>query len=209
MYVIGLTGGIAAGKTTVAKILETKNAVVLNADEIARQIVKPHSKAWNRIVHHFGRDVLMADDTINRRALAKAIFFEPALRRLLDEITHPEIIEVMKKKLQKIDEDCSSRDSFVVLDVPLLIEAGLTHMTDYILAVEADDDIRISRLEELGLSFAESLARMEAQISVFERGRFADFVIQNNGTLEELQAEVERYFKHLTEELAPSRRAAR
>lgn len=208
MHVIGLTGGIAAGKTTVAGILEDNGAVIINADEIARQVMKPRTKTWKEIVRYFGPNVVMDNGTINRRALSRIIFFNSADRRLLDQITHPQIVDEIKKRLKKIGENANSEKRFVVLDIPLLIEAGLTHLTDYIMAVEAENDIRLARLESLGLSFAEALARMEAQISVYERERFADNVIQNNGTPEELRAEVEKCFKHV-EKTFFTRRASR
>lgn len=209
MIIVGLTGGIAAGKTTVAKILENKGAIVINADEIARQVVRPSRRAWEKIVNYFGPHVLKSDETINRQALARIVFFDPEARRALDRITHPEIAEVMKKRLKRLKARSKTGDSLVVLDVPLLIEAGLTHLTDYIMAVEADNDIRLARLESQGFSFSEALARMEAQISVYERERFADCVIHNNGSPVELEAEVEKCLEDLRKTSSSPRSAAR
>lgn len=184
MYLIGLTGGIASGKTVVARRLAGHGAVHIDADELARLVVEPGEPALDQIAREFGPAVISADGRLDRAALADIIFADPERRAALNAITHPAV----KARARSIMDaaEAADPDAVVVYDVPLLVEAGVDteHSFDLIVVVHADTETRIRRLVELrGLTREEAVHRLNSQASDTERLAIADVVIDANGTL--------------------------
>jgi len=181
--IVGVTGGIAVGKSTVAGFLAERGAVVIDADEIARQVVL-EPEVHQRIVARFGGDVLRADGSVDRRKLAEVVFSDPRKLKVLNEIVHPPVIGMVKKRVEELKE--SLCEGVVVLDVPLLVETDLLSLADLVVVVTASEESQLERLKRRGLSVCEAESRISAQISQEERLRYADYVIENDGTLEAL-----------------------
>lgn len=186
MYLIGLTGGIASGKSTVAARLAAHGAVHIDADVLAREVVAPGTAGLAAIAAEFGDAVLRPDGSLDRAALGAIIFSDPERRERLNAITHP---EVWSRTRQLID-DAGARDphAIVVYDVPLLAEAAADRRLafDLIVVVHADADTRIQRMvTQRALSHAEASARISSQASDEERLAIADVVVDNTGTLEQ------------------------
>lgn len=191
MLVIGLTGGIGSGKSTVARLLVELGAVLVDADQVARQVVEPGSPVLAALAERFGPDVLDAG-RLDRAALAAVAFADEGARRDLERITHPAIREEMLRQVEAAA--AADPGAVVVLDVPLLAEVGRhRYPVDGVLVVEAPVDQVIRRLTD-GRGWAEqdAVARMAAQASTEDRRAIADEVIDNSGDLDQLRSEVER-----------------
>lgn len=190
MYLVGLTGGIASGKTTVVRRLsEVHGAKVIDADEIAREVVLPGTGAHRKIVEHFGTQVLDGDGFVDRPALAAVVFAEPSKRALLNELTHPPVIATIADRL----EELAAFDGIVVLDVALLVEAGVDRGYRAVVVVATHPETQRRRLVELrGMSPAQADARIAAQAPLADKLAVATHVIWNEGTLAELETEIDR-----------------
>lgn len=181
--VIGLTGSIGTGKSLIAAKLKEIGIPVVDADIIAREVVKKGKPAYEKIIATFGHDILHADGTLNRQALGAIVFNDEHKRKQLNEITHPEI---RKEMIRQRDEWIARGHECVVLDIPLLYESKLTHFVDKIIVVYVDETVQLERiLLRDNISKDEALARIRSQISVAEKKKLADAVIDNNGTKEE------------------------
>jgi len=196
---IGLTGGIASGKSLVAEELKRLGAHLIDADEIAREVVKRGLPAYNEIVKEFGEKILNPDKTINRKVLGNIVFSNTELRRRLERITHPKI----RKKIDKYIKEIKGRnpDAIIVVDAALLIEAGLYKKMEKVIVVYADEKTQIERLMERdGFTMDEAKNRISAQIPLQEKRKYADFVIENveEKSKKEIQEEVRAIFKILT-----------
>lgn len=188
---IGLTGGIATGKSTVANIFKGLGSAVIDIDGIAREVVMPGTKAYQEIVAAFGRKVLNPGQDINRTRLAHLIFKDRALREKLNKITHPAIIKEMKRRAGIVS-------SSVVVDVPLLFEANLNNLFDKIIVVQCSQETQIKRLRKRdNLSTEEARQKIASQLSLEAKAKRADFVIDNNGTFEETERQVKRIWEEL------------
>jgi dephospho-CoA kinase len=188
LRIIGLTGGIASGKSVVARILERLGGVIIDADQLAREVVAPGEPAYLAIVAEFGEMVLNSDRTLNRRALGKIVFADPAARRRLERITHPAIAHLADKKLAALRE---AGTSVVIYMAPLLIEAGVTSRVDEIWVVYADQETQVVRLMQRdGISRAEALQRLAAQMPMAEKRTYGKVVIDSRGTPEETERQV-------------------
>lgn len=195
MFVIGLTGGIACGKSTVAAILRDLGARVVDADEVAREVMAPGSPVLARVAERFGRQVLRGDGSLDRQRLAEIVFRDRQALADLNAITHPPILEVIRGR---IEEARRQGVGVLVVDAPLLLEAGMQGMVDEVWVVTCTRDQQIERLcRRTGLSPREAEARMRAQMPPEEKARRADRVIPNAGTLAQLRAEVERHWQDL------------
>ena len=188
MKLVGLTGGIASGKSTVAKILQHLGAAIVNADVLAREIVEPGQAAWNEIVAAFGRDVLQPDQTLDRQKLRIIIFNNPDARKQLEAIIHPRVRALAE---QRIREHTAAGLAVIVYEVPLLFEANIHEWLRPVILVACDVEIQRRRLEQRDqLDAAAAQKHIDAQMSLEEKRRLADYVIENNGTLEDLEQQV-------------------
>lgn len=186
---IGLTGGIASGKSTVAKMLEDLGAAVVNADTLAREVVEPDQDAWKEIVASFGTDVLQADHTLDRTKLRKIIFGDAEARKKLESIIHPRVRALAEKK---ISEHAAAGYDVVVYEVPLLFEGNLHAWLRPVILVACDVATQRRRLEQRdGIAAADAQKHIDAQMSLEEKRRLADYVIENSGSLEELERQVQ------------------
>ena len=176
MYLIGLTGGIAAGKSTVAKRWAEHGAIEIDADQVAREVVEPGTVGLNSIVEHFGADVLTASGELDRKELARQIFSDSGKRELLNSMLHPLIRERTKLQLAELPND-----SIVVYNVPLLVEASVDHPFDLVVTVEAPGEEQIRRLVQTrGLTETEARNRIAAQAKPIERAARADRILNSN-----------------------------
>jgi len=191
---VGLTGGIGSGKSTVARLLEAKGAWIVDADAVARAVVEPGTPALAALVERFGEGVLAADGTLDRPALAKVAFADEESRKDLEAITHPAINTEFLRRMQAAPEG-----SIVVCDVPLLAESPAARARGYpvVIVVEAPRELRLDRLEERGVSRADAEARMAAQATDEQRREIATHVIDNAGDLDHLQAQVDEVWADL------------
>lgn len=190
MRVIGLTGGIASGKSTVAAILERHGAVVIDADRLSREAVMPGEPAYEAIVAEFGNSILNQDGTINRAALGKIVFADAAARQRLERITHPAIGSMADCKLARLR---SVGTLLAIYMAPLLIEAGATSRVDEIWVVYVDRETQIARLMARdGISRQEALQRVAAQMPMEEKRTHGKVVIDNRGSREETEEQVRK-----------------
>ena len=183
---IGLTGGIASGKSAVARRFAELGAPVIDADEIARAIVEPGEAAHGEVVRRFGSAILAANGELDRRALRNLIFNDADARRDLETILHPRIQAQMRRRAAAL------RGPYLVMVIPLLVEGGSREGVDRILVVDADEDVRIGRLVERdGGTALQARAILDAQASRTARLQLADDVLRNDGSLQELRAAVD------------------
>ena len=197
MLLIGLTGNIASGKTEVARILADLGATVIDADELARDVVRPGTAALAAIVSRWGEGMLHPDGTLNRAALRAIVFSSEADRLELNRIVHP---EVKGLRDQLVEEAKARGDVAVVAAIPLLFEVGLEREYDRVILVDAPEDVRLSRLvRRRGISEAEARRMMAAQMPAASKRPRADIVIDNDADLKALRRSVERAWNELTE----------
>ncbi|MGQ0825839.1 MAG: dephospho-CoA kinase [Actinomycetota bacterium] len=182
---VGLTGGIGAGKSTVAALLSARGAVVVDADAIARQVVEPGSPAVGELVDRFGPDILAADGTLDRAALAAKAFVDACAREALEAITHPAIAREFLRRI-----DAAPADAIVVHDVPLLAESNRGLEYDAVIVVVAPRDLRLARLEARGVDRSDAERRMAMQASDGQRRALATWVVDNRGDLDALADQV-------------------
>ncbi len=191
---IGLTGGIGSGKSEVSRRLAERGAVVIDADKIAREVVEPGTEGLAEIVAAFGDGVLRPDGSLDREKLGSIVFSDAAKLTILNGIVHP---KVGTRVQQLLDE--TPADGVIVYDVPLLAENKLAPTFDQVIVVDTDDEIRIRRLGETrGMSESDARARIAAQASREERLSIADTVIDNNGTVEDLDRQIDEVWACLT-----------
>lgn len=180
MILVGLTGGVATGKTTVAAMFRRYGAVIIDADALAREVVKPGKPAWREIVRAFGERVLNPDRTLSRQALGRIVFRNPTKLRRLERIIHPRVAREQARLTRQAVR--TNPRAVVVYDVPLLFEAGLDTRVDKIIVVTTDRDRQIARLKQRnGLTRAEALRRIKSQMPLAHKRGRADYVL--DGTL--------------------------
>lgn len=181
--VIGLTGGIASGKSTISAMFTDMGITVIDADIEARLAVEPGEKAYNEIVSHFGKDILEEDRTINRPKLGEIIFNNEEKRMLLNSIVHPAVRERMAQKREKAED---ADEKAVVLDIPLLFESKLTGLVEKIIVVYVDEQTQLGRLMKRNdYSEEEASSRIKSQMPLKDKVGLADAVIDNSGSIEE------------------------
>ncbi|RNF40864.1 dephospho-CoA kinase [Planococcus salinus] len=181
--IIGLTGSIASGKSTVSKMLADLGYPIVDADLVARQVVEPGSDTLQQIVSVFGEEVLHENGTLNRPKLGELIFNDPASRKRLNDVIHPAI---RKEMIRQRDHYVQQGFDIVIMDIPLLFESKLKHFVDKILVVSVTEENQLQRLmERNGLSEKEARARISSQLPMSLKEEGADAVIYNNGTIEE------------------------
>jgi dephospho-CoA kinase len=190
---VGLTGGIGAGKSTVARLLAGHGAIVLNADLAARAVVEPGTEGLAEVARAFGPEVLRADGSLDRAALASVVFADEERRTRLNAIVHPRVRAWMAERAAAAPEG-----SVVVQDIPLLVEGGLAPLFDFVIVVDADDDTRITRLvRDRGMAEQEARARIAAQAPREQRNAAADRLIDNGGSPQDLEKAVAELWRDL------------
>ena len=188
MKLIGLTGGIASGKSTVATILKQLGAAVINADELSREVVQPGKGAWKEIVETFGANVLQSDKTLDRKKLRTVVFDNPDARKKLEAIIHPKVRALAEEKIREL---AAAGRSIIVYEVPLLFEGQLHHWLRPVILVACDINTQRQRLRDRDqLTNTEAQQHIDAQMSLEEKRKLADYVIENNGNIEELEQQV-------------------
>jgi len=198
MLIVGLTGGVASGKSTVSKILREEGAYIIDADQIARELVQPQQPAWNELVKVFGEEILQEDGTIHRKKLADKVFADLKQRELLNQILHPRIREEMDRRTKEIGQ--KDPEAIVVIDAPLLVERGEHHEMDKLIVVTSTQTQQIKRLKDRdGISPEEALKMLSSQMPLEKKIELADFVIQNEGSLEETKKKAKEIFRELKE----------
>jgi len=198
MKVIGITGGIATGVSTVAEMFCERGAVGIEADRVAREVVAPNTEAYNKIVEVFGKQVVGRDGTIDRKKLAEVIFRDPAARRRLNAITHPEIRRRIQEEVEGLRS--TNPNAIVVIDLPLLLDTTgpEAYELDGVIVVSAGREQQIERLKRRdNLSQAAAEQRLAAQRPVVEKEAEADWVIDNSGPVEETRRQVELLWQEL------------
>jgi len=195
MIIVGLTGSVGTGKSTVANSFKELGAYVIDWDELAREVVRPHSKAWKEIVEHFEKNVLNEDLTINRQKLAEIVFSDKEKLEKLNQIVHPEVFEEDERitnEIRSIDPD-----ALIIKDIPLLLELTRPVFVDKIVVVSASEQTQLRRLEEKGMSREDAQNRIKSQFPLEEKIKSADFVINNDGSLEETKRQVGEIYSSL------------
>lgn len=189
LKLIGLTGGIASGKSTVASLLRDAGMPVIDADRIAREVVEPGRPAHEAVVREFGNTILNDDGTIRRDRLAAIVFSDPEKRGRLEALTHPYIFRAIADEVRRLHRELHPK--FVVIDAALLFESRLNLSMDQVILVKASPEIQLRRLMDRdGFSETEAKQRIDSQMAIEEKERLSDFVIENEGSLEELHREV-------------------
>jgi dephospho-CoA kinase len=197
--IVGLTGGIATGKSTVTQMLRELGAYVVDADVWARRVVEPGSDGLREIVQSFGQTVLKADGSLDRAALANIVFHDASARERLNAITHPRVRAGMKEETERYQ--AAHPGEPVVWDVPLLFEGETRRLVDRTILVYTDETTQLARLmARNGYSEEEAVARIRSQMPIEEKRTLADYVIDNTGTLDYTREQVERVWNSIRSE---------
>lgn len=192
MVIVGLTGNIGTGKSTVASFFKDLGAYVIDWDELAREVVRPRSKAWKEITEYFGKSILNEDLTINRQRLADMVFPDKKEVTKLNQIVHPEVF----REDERITDEIKSHDpdALIIKEIPLLFELTRPIFVDKIIVVSTGEETQLRRLEEKGMSREDAQNRVKSQLPLREKTKAADFVIKNDGPLEETKRQVEEIY---------------
>jgi len=194
MIVVGLTGGIATGKSTVAQIFRQCGAIVIDADQLARDVVRPGTSAWREIVRCFGKVILNPDRTINRHALGAIVFHHRGKLRKLERIIHPRVAREKERLVRQIAKRMPH--AVVIYEVPLLFEVGADKRVDKVLVVTADRATQIARLKKRnGFTRTEALRRIKHQMPLTQKARLADVVLNGTHVRTHLRKEVSSVFR--------------
>lgn len=197
MKIIGLTGNIASGKSAVGEIFKKLGATVIDADQAARSVVEPEKPAWKEIVDKFGSGVLNPDGTIDREKLGEVIFNEEAKRKVLNDITHPRILDELSERIER--NRLEGKDA-VIIEAALIVEKGgsLREIIDALIVVSSDRESRIKRLgSRSGYTRQEALSRINSQMSSAQKEKHADYVIDNSGSLEDTERQVLKIWENI------------
>ena len=189
MLVIGLTGGIATGKSEVSRILRELGATVIDADRVGHEAYKPHSPVWQEVVETFGDEILEPTGEIDRKRLGAIVFNDPDARAKLNSIMHPRMADMIRQKIGHLRQ---SGENVVVVEAALLVEANWDSLVDEIWVTHSPEELVVERLRgRNNLSQEEIMSRIRSQIPFDERGRHADVLVANSGELDQLREDVE------------------
>ncbi|MEY2827194.1 MAG: hypothetical protein RLZZ575_797 [Actinomycetota bacterium] len=191
---VGLTGGIGAGKSTVADMFSKLGAVVIRSDELARQVIEPNTPGFQKVLSRFGNQILQENGSIDRQKLAQIVFNDQNSLKDLEEIIHP----LVRNKTNELIES-QTQETIVVNEVPLLLEKKMEKMFDFLVVVISSEKNRINRLQKRGISEPEAKKRMSLQVSDEARKSLADFLITNDGNIDQLEADVAKVWQALLE----------
>ncbi len=193
---VGLTGGIATGKTVVASMLSKLGAALIDFDVLARRVVEPDQPAWRDIVAYFGEQVLAEDGTVDRARLGEIVFADAEKRKKLESFTHPRITELFLAEVRRIRK--GEPEAIIQAAVPLLIEADMQSIFDHVVVVFAPEEVQVERLMRRdGLTREDAAARIQAQMPIADKLEYADSVIDNSGSLEGTRRQVEDLWARL------------
>lgn len=195
MIIVGLTGSVGTGKSTVTNFFRELGAYIIDWDELAREVTRPHLRAWKEIVEHFGKDCLNEDLTINRQRLAEVVFSDKEKMTKLNHIVHPEVFkedERITSEIKNLDPD-----ALIIKDIPLLFEVTRPIFVDKVIVVAASEQTQLRRLEEKGMRREDAQNRIKSQLPLEEKIKSADFVINNDGSIEETKKQVEEIYSLL------------
>jgi len=196
MLIVGLTGGVASGKTTVSRVLKEEGAYIIDADQMARELVRPLTPAWKKLVKAFGKDILREDGSIHRKKLADKVYADLGQRKLLNQILHPRIRKEMERRAKEIGQ--KDPEAVVVIDAPLLVELGDHRKMDKLVVVTSTRTQQIERLKERdGISPEQALRIFSSQMTVEDKVKLADFVIRNEGSFQETKKKTREVFQEL------------
>jgi dephospho-CoA kinase len=196
MLVVGLTGGVASGKTTVSRILQQEGAYLIDSDLIARELVQPQTPTWSELIRVFGREILEKDESINRKALADRVFSNPQKRGQLEKILHPQISREIDRRIEEIRK--KDPEAVVVVDAALLVETGAHRRMDKLIVVTATEAQQVERLgRRAGAAPQEAREILSAQMPLAEKLKVADSIIRNEGALEETIRRAKEIFQDL------------
>ncbi len=196
MILVGLTGGVATGKSTVAKMFERCGALVIDADALAHQVVEPSKPAWHAIIKTFGKSVLNPDRSLNRQTLGAMVFRSRSKLRRLEQIIHPRVA----REQARLTRQAARNDpkAVVIYDVPLLFEVGIDKRVDRVIVVTADQETQITRLKKRnGFTRAEALRRIRSQMPIKQKIAAADYVLDGTTPRSRLLAQVRRLYREL------------
>jgi len=196
--IVGLTGGIVGGKSTVASMFRDLGAKIIDADKLGHSAILPYRPAWEKITRLFGKGVLQNDLTIDRGKLGKIVFTNQTLLKKLNEITHPEIIKLIKKEISFAKNKNHSQEKILIIDAALIYEAKIDRLMDKIIVVYIDEDEQVKRLAKRNnLSEDETLQRIKSQMPTKEKIEMADYVIDNSSSLYKTKKQVEKIWQEL------------
>lgn len=191
---VGLTGGIGAGKSTVADMFSKLGAVVIRSDELARQVIEPNTPGFQKVLSRFGNQILQENGSIDRQKLAQIVFNDKNALKDLEDIIHP----LVRSKTNELI-DSQTQETIVVNEVPLLLEKNMNSLFDFLVIVVSNEKNRLNRLLKRGISEEEAKKRILLQVSDEQRKSAADFLISNDGTIDQLQADVAKVWQALLE----------
>lgn len=191
--VIGVTGGIASGKSTVLKMMERLGAQTISADDIAREVIASTGPAYPDVVQAFGNGILNPETgEIDRAVLGKIVFGNPDARRLLESLTHPHILSILRERLERFRQAAGTDPAVLAVEIPLLFECGLEDLVDEVVVVKSEQENQVSRLTSRNLSREESLRRIRSQMPIEAKAARARWVIENDSDLQSLEQSVRR-----------------
>jgi len=197
MFVVGLTGGIASGKSVVSNMLRDLGASIIDADEISREVMIPHTKCWEEVIASYGSELLLEDLTIDRKKLAISVFKNSEQIKKLNRIVHPYIMQRIEEMIEKIK--AKYPQALVIVDAALLVETGVYEHYDKLIVVYVSKETQLKRLIiRDAMSQEEAESRIELQSPLTEKLKVADYKIENEGSLSETREEVEKVYKALT-----------
>ena len=205
MILVGITGGLASGKTTVAVLFQECGAFVIQADQLARTVVEPGKTAWKEIVKTFGSRILQADRTLDRTALANLVFHHPRKLSVLHRIVHPRVAREQVRQTNAVARQ--HPNAVIIYDAALLIEARAHERMDRIILVTANQPIQIQRARQRdGLTKREALARIRAQLPLRTKRRFADYILNGTLPIARLRPQVRQLYQEFLQEAAMPQR---
>ncbi len=196
MLIVGLTGGVASGKSTVSEVFKEEGAYLIDADRIARELVQPHTPAWHELRSAFGEEILQPDGSVNRKKLSALVFSDPEKRAVLNRVLQPRIREETRRRLEEIGR--RHPGAIVVIDAALLVETGSYREVDRLIVVRSSETRQIERLEKRdGMSREEAERVVAAQLPLEAKVKVADIVFSNDETIEETRRKARELFQEL------------
>ena len=196
MVIIGLTGGIGSGKSSVAEMFKDEGAYVIDFDYLARVVVEPDKTAWRDIVDYFGSEILCSDRTLNRSKLAEIVFSDEKSRKVLEGFIHPRIFEQRDTLLKDVEKQ--DPNAIVIIDVPLLFELSLNKNFDKIILVHVSRDVQVERAKKRDALLKEEVEkRLKAQINIERKKLLSDYIINNEGSLKNTKDQVRKVIQEL------------